>query len=211
MKYAVITVLLLGLAMPAMGVLGLPIAEDGCSEAGLMRVSGGVTMESDFDLYGGRLVYGISDITTVFGGAGMASPDGGDSELYYQLGGTHKLPVQNLPFELSLRGAFGMTSFEQSSGWWKAETDIWTVNVGALGRKPIDKVTVYGLLGLSYQKFDTTVTGPAGSGSGDDTETYLSAAAGVIYPMNEQLSFYGELAHIDELFISAGARYRFSK
>ena len=47
------------------------------------------------------------------------------------------------------------------------------------------------------------------SGGGSHSDTEVALAGGVIYPLDDQISFYGELAHIDNLFISLGARYQF--
>ncbi len=219
MKYTLAAVLVLCMAMPAMAVLGLPIADDGQSEPGMMRVSGGVTLESDMNMYGARFTYGINEELAVFGGAGLFDPDGADSEPYFQLGATYGLNqfFPDLPLDLAVRAAFGLVSFDESGGHggysWKAELDIWTLNVGLLGSKQIEMVKVYGLAGFSYQKFsfDYTESGPWGreTYSGSDNETELAIAAGVIYPLNDQVSFYGELAYIDEMFISLGARYQF--
>lgn len=217
MKYLVTVGLLLGLAMPAMAWLGLPIADDGQTEPGLMRVSAGITLESDFNLYGTRFAYGVNDSLAVFGGIGIVDPDNTDSEPYFQLGGTYRLYQQMFPFDLAVRGAFGITSFEWSTRTalmsYELALDLWTLNVGALISKPLDRFSVYGLLGVSYQNqsFKVTEAGPGYrmSRSLSDNETYAAFAVGVLYPLNDRVSFYGELAHIDELFSSVGGRYRF--
>ncbi len=217
MKHGLIAVLVLGLAVPAFAILGLPVADDALSEAGRIEAGAGVTLESDVNLYGARVAYGVNDDISLFAGGGIIDLDGLDNEPYLQLGAKYRLPVADLPFDLALRAAFGITSFEESWrdpwGSYKIEIDLWTLNAGVLASKQIDQITVYGLLGLSYWK--TEVTGTArGAGesfriSESDTDTELAVAGGAMFAVNEQLSLYGELAHIDELFISLGAKYRF--
>ncbi|MFU8779646.1 MAG: outer membrane protein [Kiritimatiellia bacterium] len=204
-----IAVLMSVLAVPAMAVLSLPIAEDATSQAGEMRVSGGVTLESDWMMYGGRFSYGVNDRISVFGGAGLADPDGWDSEPYFQFGGKYVLDL-GLDFDLAIRGALGMVSFSESYFGEKWELDLMTITVGALGSKAIDQhLTVYGFGGLSYQKLESKGSGGGIRHSYSDTETELAIAGGAIYAMDAQLSFYGELALIDDLFISGGVRYTF--
>ncbi len=217
MKFVLVAVLGFGVAQPASAWLTQPIADDANTDAGLMRVSGGITMESDINLYGARFTYGVVDDFAIFGGGGLADPDRMDSEPFFQVGGQYKLPVEDLPFDLALRGAFGISSWEDSwrinGGRVKTEIDIWFLNFGALGSKELDMVTVYGFAGLSYMKIDVdaTVTAPGfrESHSDSDSETEPAIGGGVIFPLDEHISFYGELMHIDELFISLGARYQF--
>lgn len=218
-KFLLVSVLSLGLTHSAWAVLGLPYADDATTDAGTMRIGGGVTLESDVNLYGARFTYGAMDGVAIFGGGGIIDPDFADSEPFFQVGAQYQLPLYDLPFEVAIRGAFGITSWEDSwTDFWgrgKIEVDLWTLNVGALGSKKLDEVplTIYGFLGLSYQKFevDVTVTGPDGreSFSDSDSETEPAIAAGAIYSLNDNVSFYGEVAHIDELFFSLGARYQF--
>lgn len=195
--------------MQAGAVLTLPIADDANTQAGLMRLGGGVTLESDLNLYGGRFTYGVADGIALFGGAGLADPDGLDSEPYLQLGGQFKLPVHDLPMDLAIRAGFGYVSFSDSEPGFKADWDIWMINVGLLASWDLDVVTVYGFGGISYQNYDLTVTQGRLRFSEDDTETELAIGGGVIFPVNDQVSFYGELMHIDELFISLGGRFDF--
>jgi len=45
--------------------------------------------------------------------------------------------------------------------------------------------------------------------SDSDTETELALVGGLLYALDERISFYGELAHIDDLFIYCGVRFLF--
>ncbi len=217
MKCVLVAVLGFGVALPASAWFTQPVADDANTDAGLMRISGGITLESDVNLYGARFTYGVADDFAVFGGGGLVDPDGMDSEPFFQVGGQYKLPVADIPFDLALRGAFGISSWEDSARFngaqVKSELDIWFLNFGALGSKELDMVTVYGFAGLSYRKVDVdfTVTAPGfrERESDSDSDTELAIGGGVIFPLDDNISFYGELMHIDELFISLGARYQF--
>ncbi len=195
--------------MQAGAVLTLPIADDADTAAGLMRIGGGVTLESDINLYGGRFTYGVADGIALFGGAGLVDPDGMDSEPYLQLGGQFKLPVYDLPMDLAVRAGFGYVSFSERDHGVKYDLDVWMINAGLLASWDLDVVTVYGFGGISYQNFDETVSGDGMRFSHDDSETELAIGGGVIFPLDDSISFYGELMHIDELFISLGGRFDF--
>lgn len=93
------------------------------------------------------------------------------------------------------------------------------LNVGLLGSKAIDALTVYGLVGLSYQRYRVKETITqfdsmaarrlyTRRSSYSDDETELVVAAGLLVTATERISFYGELAHIDELFTSLGIQYQ---
>ncbi len=200
-RNVIIFFLVCGIAAPAMAFLSQPIADDANTYEGQMRVSGSISLESDVNLFGGRFTYGIMDGLAAFGGIGLIDPDTGayDASPYFQLGGQYLLPVE-LPVELAVRGAFGITSISGSRGF--RDLDIWTLNVGALASKQIDQMfTVYGYGGVSHQDWDYGFT--------SDTELEPAIAAGAIYTLNRNVSFFGEFSHIDDLFVSFGARYDF--
>lgn len=196
-------------------MLGLPVAEDAASKPqGLLRASGGFVIGDDINLYGGRLTYGLAPELTVFGDFGLVDPDRGDTGWGVQAGGLMPLPVADLPFDLAARGTLGYASLDQEfrvRGWdpeWphqprrvKVDVDILTVNVGALASKPIERITVYGYLGLSYARLD--VDGHT------DSETDPALGGGVLFPVNPQFSLYAELMHIDDPWFGIGARFGF--
>ncbi len=197
----IISLIAFAMATPAMAYLSIPIADDADTYEHQMRVTGSISLESDLNLFGGRFTYGIRDGLAAFGGIGLADPDtrAYDSSPYFQVGGQYLLPV-DLPVELAMRGAFGMTSLSGSRG--VRDLDIWTLNIGALASMRIDDMfTVYGYGGVSHQDYD--------AGHYSDTETDPAIAAGAIITLNRNLSFFGELSHIDELFVSLGARFDF--
>ncbi len=218
MKYAgvikslLIAGLIVGMALPSMAVLSLPIADDAQTSQGLMRLGAGATIESDLNLYGGRFTYGAAEGIAVFAGGGIVDPDGASSEPFLQLGGQYTLPFQDLPFDLAARASFGIVSFDEKGHGWESEVDLWVLNFGVLGSKELDMFTVYGYLGISYQDWESSVSSDWDMGrkvSHSNTETELAIGAGVLYPMDERISFYGELMHIDDLFFSVGGRYQF--
>ncbi len=204
----VVAALLLSV-MPAVAWLTLPIADDADTAQGVMRLGAGVTLESDVNLYGARFTYGAADGLALFGGGGLVDPDGIDSEPFFQLGAQYKLPIYDLPFDLAVRGAFGYVSFSDRHGGVKSDLDIWMINIGLLASWDLDVVSVYGFGGISHQNYDWTVSGMGQRYSEDDSETELAIGGGVLFPLDDRISFYGELMHIDELFISLGGRFEF--
>ncbi len=209
MKRLVIILLVCGMATPALAFLGLPIADDANTQVGDMRVTGSATFESDVNLFGGRFTYGVMDDMAVFGGAGIIDVDGADSEPYFQLGTQYKLPV-DAAFDLALRGAFGLTSFDDSHAGWKSEVDLWMLNVGALASMQIDhQFTIYGFGGISHQNWEYSFRSPYGRYSDSGSDTELAIAGGAIYALDQNISLFGEISHIDDLFISIGARFDF--
>lgn len=203
------TVTLILATTQSVAVLTLPIADDANTDMGDMRVTGSITLESDVNLYGARFTYGIADGLAAFAGLGLIDPDGGDTEPFLQLGGQYRLPIEDLPFDLAVRGGFGYASFSEREAGVKVDIDIWILNGGLLASMDVDIFTVYGFLGLSYQKIDTEARADGFRVSRDDTETELALGGGILFPLNDQISFYGELMHIDNLFISIGGRFDF--
>lgn len=180
-------------ASSAMAMLGQPFADVATSQQGEMSVLGGVTLESDINMYIARASYGIMDGVSVFAGVGLIDPDYGDSEICLQAGGKYQLPL-DLPVDLAIRGALGIVS---GDGW-----DLMSINGGVLASKPIDYgITLYGFGGLSFMRVEV--------GRHSDTDTELALAGGAMYAINENISVYGELAMIDEVFISAGLSITF--
>lgn len=211
-KSSLIAALIVGMALPSMAVLSLPIADDAHTSQGLMRLGAGATLESDMNIYGGRFTYGVAEGIAAFVGGGIVDPDRASNEPFLQLGGQYTLPVKDLPFDLAARASFGIVSFDEKGHGWKTEVDLWVLNFGVLGSKELDMFTVYGYLGISYQDWEASYSSDWNMGSSvsfSDTETELAIGAGVLYPMDERISFYGELMHIDDLFFSVGGRYQF--
>lgn len=211
MKYLIVAALIFLMPIQAIAWISLPIADDAETQAGIMRVSGGIVLESDIKMYGGRFAYGIMDGLSVFGGLGLVDFDKADTELYYQLGAKYTLPLQ-LPVDLAVRAGLGYTKYDFDTYYVNSELDIWTLNVGALASKQLaDMFTVYGLTGLNHTRTKYSYSGYRyyyGT-SHRDNKNNIALAGGAIYSLNKHLSFYGELALIDDLFISLGARYAF--
>ena len=202
-----ITMLALILATPALAIVSQPIAEDASvTPAGTIRMSGGVTLESDFQMYGVRGSYTLIDGLTAFLGAGIADPDFWGTGPYIQAGGSYALPNLNLPVDLALRGGLGFTTFSRGG----ADLDITSFNGGLLASAPVhDMVTLYGFGGLSIVRTEVSGSFAGFRSSTSDTDTEPAIAVGGMFDLDQNISFYGELAHIDELFISVGARYTF--
>ena len=201
--------LMLVFAVPAMAVLTLPIADDATTEPGLIRIGGGVTLESDMNMYGARFTYGLDHGIALFGGGGLVDPDGLDSEPFVQLGGQFQIPLDDVPFDLAVRAGFGYVSFSDSDFGGKADIDILNINVGGLVSYDLEPVIIYGYGGLSYMRTEYEFRTTDGKFSDDDSDTEPAFGGGVLFPVNQQFSLYGELMHIDDLFFSVGAQVNF--
>jgi len=141
----------------------------------------------------------------VFGGAGLLDPDKGDMGWAVQGGGLFVLPV-DWPIDVGVRGALGYGGFDIDEAGVEAEATLLTLNGGVLASKTIDAFTPYAFLGVNYADPEVDIKG---YGDESEDETDLAVAAGAVFALNERLSFYGEIAHIDGVFIGLGARYGF--
>lgn len=199
---AVLVVLMM--AVPTMAQFaGLPIAGGATAPgAGAAGISAGLVMGDDFNLYGGRVSFAPMAGLALFGDAGVIDPDGdADAGLALQGGGLFSLPL-DLPVDVGLRGTFGLAGFDMEGG----ELSMWDITGGVLASKTIEKLTPYAFLGLHH--VDTTVD-IDGGGEVSDDETDLAVAGGVVFAVSEQLSFYAEIAHIDDVFVGGGVRVNF--
>ncbi len=181
---------------------GLPIATDGTPKrAGAMAVSGGLVLGDDFNLYGGRFTLNPIEPLALFGDLGIVDPDNGDSEIGFQVGGMFSLPpIENFPLQLALRGALGYVSFDEGA----ADIDLWTLMGGVVASHAVnDLLSVYGILGFNHSRAKAKVFGS----SDTESETDPAVGVGVLLRAMPQLSFYGELVHIDDLWVGLGARW----
>jgi opacity protein-like surface antigen len=199
MKKLIVVAMMCALAAPAMAqIMGMPLADSAAApEQGLLRASGGVIIGDDANAYGGRITYGLMEGLALFADLGMIDPDGGDTGLCYQGGGKFTLPL-DLPVDVAVRGAIGMTSYEVLN----TDVDVMGVAIGGLVSKEIEQFTPYGYIGLDYSKVDI-------EGLGDDDETEIAIGGGVLFALTEQLSLYGEIVNVDDLFFGLGGRWQF--
>ncbi|MBU1908488.1 MAG: hypothetical protein KJ726_00390 [Verrucomicrobia bacterium] len=203
MKKLIVVAMVCAMAAPAMAqFIGLPYADSAAAPAaGLIRVSGGVVIGDEANAFGGRVTFGVMEGLALFADLGMIDPDGGDTGLCYQGGGKFTLPL-DLPVDVALRGVIGMSSFDAGA----TSVDVFDVNVGALVSKDMEMFTPYGFIGLDYEDAEVDIPG---TGSISDDETNVAIAGGVLFSLTEQLSFYGEIVHIDDLLFGLGARWQF--
>ena len=203
MKKLIVVAMVCAMAAPAMAqFIGLPYADSAAAPAqGLLRVSGGVVIGDEANAYGGRFTYGLIEGLALFADLGMIDPDGGDTGVCYQGGGKFTLPLE-LPVDVALRGVVGMSSFDVGP----ADMDVFDVNVGALISKDMDMFTPYGFIGLDYEDAEVDIPGVV---SASDDETNVAIAGGVLFSLTEQLSFYGEIAYIDDPYFGLGGRFTF--
>lgn len=200
--------LVLAVAMvagPALAQLGgLPIAGGADPlAAGAFRASGGIVISDDANVYGGRGTFAPMEGLALFGDLGAIDFDipGADLGWAVQGGGLFTLPV-DLPVDLGVRGTLGMASASGDGG----DVTWTTLNGGVLASKKIEMFTPYGFLGLNFSKYEYDTDG---MGDFDDDETDLAIAGGAVFALNEQISFYGEIAHIDDVIFSLGGRFDF--
>ncbi|MBU1694623.1 MAG: hypothetical protein KKC51_11760 [Verrucomicrobia bacterium] len=203
MKKLIVVAMVCAMAAPAMAqFIGLPYADSAAAPAaGLIRVSGGVVIGDEANAFGGRVTFGVMEGLALFADLGLIDPDGGDTGLCYQGGGKFTLPL-DLPVDVALRGVIGMSSFDAGA----TSVDVFDVNVGALVSKDMEMFTPYGFIGLDYEDAEVDIPG---TGSISDDETNVAIAGGVLFSLTEQLSFYGEIVHIDDLLFGLGARWQF--
>lgn len=189
------------MAVPALAQLaGLPIAGGALADAGL-RASGGIMVGDDFNMYGVRATFSPAQGLALFGDAGALDPDHGDMGWAFQGGAQFTLPL-GAPVDLALRGVAGLAGYDFDGG----DVSMLDLNGGLVVSKTIEQLTPYGFVGINY--IDSEVDIDHGGKVSDD-ETDLAVAAGVSFALNEKLSFYAEIAHIDDPFFGGGARVNF--
>jgi hypothetical protein len=74
------------------------------------------------------------------------------------------------------------------------------MNIGAVGSKDFDMLTLYGCLGVNYTRV---------SNGGSDSEMDPALGGGVLFNLNPRFSLYAELMHIDDPWVGLGFRYAF--
>ncbi len=184
---------------------GLPVANDaGTRVPDSKMVSAGLVMGDDLNLYGGRVNYAVSHQLSLFGDMGIVDPDGGDNGWAIQGGGLFCLPF-DAPIDLAARGTMGYANLDQDIDQSSVDVNMLTVNASALGSMDVEMLTLYGLLGLNYTRTEVSASGF----SDTDTETDPVIGGGAIFALNKQISLYGEVIHIDEIWIGLGGRLAF--
>jgi len=202
MKKWMVTMVVLMLAGSAMAQFsGLPIGGGAAAtEAGALGVSGGVVLGDEFNLYGGRMSFAPAAGLSLFGDLGAFDPDLGDMGVALQGGALFTLPV-DLPVDLGLRGTIGWTEFEMMG----FDADSLGINGGLVVSKTIDLLTPYAYIGINY--VDATVETELADVSEDETD--IALAGGLSVALNNQVSLYGEIAYIDDVFFGLGGRIAF--
>lgn len=206
MKKCMVILVVAMFAGPALAQLaGLPIAGGAVAPAGLVQASGGVVIGDDFNTYGVRGTFAPIEGLAVFGDAGLLDPDEGDMGWAIQGGGLFVLPL-GLPVDLGLRGAIGFAGYDYDEAGVDASVTMMTLNGGVLASKTIDQLTPYAFAGINYVETTADIDG---YGDVDDDETDLAVAGGVVFALTEQISLYGEIAYIDDVFFGLGGRIAF--
>ena len=191
------------MAVSTMGQFyGLPIADGAKSPAaGDTHLSAGAALGDDLNLYGGRIFFAPMKGLGLFADAGAIDPDGGDWGPAFQGGAKIALPIKDSKVDVAVRATAGYGSFEAGP----MDMDLSGFSVGALASRNLDWISPYAFLGLSFRDADAEVRGEKSS----DSETDLLAAAGLLLNLGSTFSLYGEIAHVDDLFMNVGARMAF--
>lgn len=206
MRKWIVVLVVLAFAVPAMAqFVGLPIAGGAAAPAaGKLSVSGGAVLGDDINLYGGRLTFAPIEGLALFGDVGALDPDDGVMDMGWgvQGGALFTLPL-GLPVDVALRGSAGLGKVDIKGG---GDVTMRCLNGGALVSKTFDMLTPYGFAGLSYSDSEADIHG---LGKVKDDETDLMLVGGVDLALNDQLSLYAEIAHIDDTYFGIGARLNF--
>ena len=204
MKKWIAVLMMTVLAVPALAQFaGLPIAGGAAAApGGAFSASGGVVIGDDVNLYGVRGGFAPIEGLALFGDAGVLDPDEGDMGWAVQGGGLFTLPLE-LPVDVGVRGTLGFAGYDGDGG----DVTYMDIMGGLLVSKAIQQLTPYAFLGFNYMDYEVELDGYHGDYSDDETDAVL--AAGVEFAINEQISLYGEIAHIDDPFFGFGGRARF--
>lgn len=190
---------------------GLQIAETAAPDkAGVARFTGGVTLGDDTTFFGGRIAYSLADGVMGFADLGWVDVDEWDGGPGLQVGGIFSLPLQQMPFNMALRGTVYKPFIDSDVSI--VGFSLWGVISAPLSMgAPVKKgaahkgVSIYGGVGFDHQR----VTIDAGSHDVSDSNTDVGVSIGAIIYVNDQLSFYGELSHVDDPFFGGGIRLDF--
>jgi len=201
-KWIVIAMVLV-MAVPAMAQFaGLPIGGGAATpEAMKAGLGAGVVLNSDINLYGGRMGFTPTAGLTFFGDIGALDPDTGDMGLAIQGGALYSLPV-DLPVDMGLRGSLGWGGYDLEV---EGDVKFFDINAGLLISKAINIVTPYVFLGINY--VDATVKIRDVETSDDQTD--FAGTIGLSLELTEGVSVYGEYSHIDDSFFGFGGRFLF--
>lgn len=201
-KWIAVAIVLM-MAVPAMAQFaGLPIGGGAAApEAMKAGLGAGVVLNSDVNLYGGRMGFTPTAGLTFFGDVGALDPDIGDLGLAIQGGALYSLPV-DLPVDMGLRGTLGWGGYDLEV---EGDVTYFDVNGGLLISKAIDIMTPYAFLGLNY--VDNTVT--VGHVETSDNQTDFAGTLGLSLKVAEGVSVYAEYSYIDDSFFGFGGRVLF--
>lgn len=201
MKKAILMIALVLLATTGMAqLIGLPIAATASSQPlGTVAASGGIVLGDDLNLYGGRISFSPVNILAIFGDLGLIDPDVGKTGFAAQGGGLLTLPIRDLPVDVGLRATAAYAAFDIPGG----DLTMNTLNAGVLVSRDLNPVSPYVFLGLNF----ADVTAKSHGYKASEDETDLALAAGLIVKLTTDFSLYGEVAHVDDLFVAVGARW----
>ncbi len=185
--------------------LGLPLGETAAPfETGQVRATGAITLGDDVDLYGARVAYATSPNLQIFGDAGIVDIDAFDSGLGLQGGLIYRIEM-DAPIDLGLRGT-GYTAFLDDLD------HLFGFSAGVLVSVPVADapLSLYGYVGLAHTRLKASFRHPVfGRVRFRDNNTEPAITLGALFAVNDQFSLFGEFSHVDDPFVSIGARFNF--
>ena len=207
MKRRLVVLAAMTLAVPVQAqFFGLPVADGAASPAaGDVQAVAGMMMGDDFDAGGGRLLFAPVPRLLLFADLGILNPDRGDWGPAFQGGARFTLPFRDeSPLDVALQAAGGLASCELDAG----DLRMQAFNAGALASRSVGIITPDAFLGLCFTDAELDLK-EKHKGKNSHNETDLAAAAGIRVRCGSQFSIYGEIAHVDELKLGAGAGWKF--
>jgi len=235
MKRVLVIMMVLALtAGHALGVgFGLGVGDTAAKlDGGTFRVGGGAVVADDVKFYGGRATFSVMDVLRVFVEGGVVDLDMWDDNGYGVGGGVVFCVPFDLPVDLAVRLGIVKPVFEDMSGTVPGPGGVaaasWDIsiiggNAAVIASYDLEQLvkglSVYAVGGVNVirTKTEWSVTvdpglGFGGVGASDDetdTATDPMVGGGVLWSMNDLISIYAEVLHIDDVFGAGGVRITF--
>lgn len=195
-------------------VLGLPVVEAPSLESGKGLIfDGGVVVEDDRTLFGGRVGVPFSSSTRLFVSGGILTLDQIDTDgPVVGVSALHQFDAA-APVAVGMRTAFDYATLEGSDDDIAAdwEADIWTLSVLAVigGRSDASPVEWYANIGIVHTngefEFSSDLLDDSIGFEGDGN-TEIQLGGGFSYAVGSGVKMFAALDLVDDLFLSAGVR-----
>lgn len=173
-------------------------------------VEAGVMVGGDYNTYGARLNYKLSDVTTVYGDVGLHDVDNWNGDGFGFGGGLYYyLPDQRFleGFDVAVHGSFHMTTLDSNYFGSNVDVDMNALVLDMLV-SPQEAINENGMAWFASAGFTRVASdvNVSGFGGGSDSDIELSFSGGVTLPMGPG-EVYGGIDYVDGLSFAAGFRY----